>query len=194
VAGDRTALEPNLQDAAVAMVARGGDPARFEAFRALHAREAEPAFKRRWLLALASFEDPALAARAIELALAGDGVPLQDWASFAAGLLSNRTARQPFWDRLRAGWPAVTARLANAPMLLRRVVEAVGALPLPAQLEEARAFFAAHPVEAARQAVDQTLERLGEEVALRRRCGPAIGRWLANGGPRGDGAGGAAGP
>jgi puromycin-sensitive aminopeptidase len=198
VAGERTALEPNLQDAAVAMVARGGDAARFEAFRALHAREAEPAFKQRWLLALAAFEDPALAGRAIDLALrpgeAGEGVPLQDWASFAARLLANRTARQPFWDRLRAEWPAVTARLANAPMLLRRVVEAVGALPLPAHLEEARAFFAAHPVEAARQAVDQTLERLAEDVALRQRCGPAIGRWLGTGGPRGRGSAGAAGP
>ncbi len=180
-AGEREALEPNLQDAAVAMAARGGDAARFEAFRALHAREVEPAFKRRWLLALAAFEDPALAARAIDLAFAPDGVPLQDWATFAAGLLSNRTARQPFWDRLRADWPAVAARLANAPMLLRRVVEAVGSLPLPEHLDQARAFFQAHPVEAARQAVDQTLERLGEEVALRARCGPAIGRWLSGG-------------
>jgi len=185
IAGDRTALEPNLQDAAVAMVARGGDAGRFEAFQALHAREAEPAFKRRWLLALAAFEAPALAARAIDLAFQPDGVPLQDWASFAAGLLSNRTARQPFWDRLRAEWPAVTARLANAPMLLRRVVEAVGSLVLPSHLDEARAFFAAHPVEAARQAVDQTLERLAEEVALRGRTSVAIGRWLKDGNGRG---------
>jgi puromycin-sensitive aminopeptidase len=177
-AGDRAALEPNLQDAAVAMVARGGDGARFEAFRALHVREAEPAFRRRWLLALASFEDRAQAARAVELAM-GDGVPLQDWASFAVGLLSNRTARDPFWARLRAEWPAVAARLANAPMLLRRVVEAVGSLTEPHHLAEARAFFAATPVEAARAAVDQTLERLAEEVALRERAGPSLGAWLA---------------
>ena len=131
----------------MAMAARAGDAARFEAFRALHARETEPAFRRRWLLALASFEDPALAGRAIELAM-GDGVPLQDWASFAGGLLSNRTARDPFWKRLRAEWPAVAARLANAPMLLRRVVEAVGSLTEPRHLEEARAFFAATPVDA----------------------------------------------
>ncbi|HET9551749.1 MAG TPA: M1 family aminopeptidase, partial [Anaeromyxobacteraceae bacterium] len=176
--GERGAVEPNLQDAAVAMAARGGDAARFDAFRALFAREAEPAFKRRWLLALAAFEEPALAARAVDLAM-GEGVPLQDWASFAAGLLANRTAREPFWARLRAEWPAVTARLANAPMLLRRVVEAVGALTLPSHLAEARAFFEAHPVEAARQAVDQTLERLAEEVALRERTHGAIGRWLA---------------
>jgi puromycin-sensitive aminopeptidase len=177
-AGDRTALEANLQDAAVAMAARDGDAARFEAFQALFARESEPAFRRRWLLALAAFEDPALAARAIELAM-GDGVPLQDWASFAAGLLSNRTAREPFWMRLRAEWGAVAARLANAPMLLRRVVEAVGALTEPRHLAEARAFFEAQPVEPARSAVAQTLERLAEEVALRERASAAVGAWLA---------------
>jgi puromycin-sensitive aminopeptidase len=176
--GDRGALEPNLQDAAVAMAARAGDAARFEGFRALFAREAEPAFRRRWLLALAAFEDPGLAARAMDLAM-GDGVPLQDWSVFAAGLLTNRTARQPFWARLRAEWPAVTARLANAPMLLRRVVEAVGALTEARHLEEARAFFAANPVEPARAALEQTLERLAEEVALRERCRPAIGAWLS---------------
>jgi puromycin-sensitive aminopeptidase len=182
-AGERGALEPNLQDAAVAMTARAGDEARFAAFQALFARETEPAFRRRWLLALAAFEDGALAARAIDLAL-GEGVPLQDWASFAAGLLSNRAARQPFWARLRTGWPAVEARLAHAPMLLRRVVEAVGSLTEPQHLEEARALFTAHPVEPARAAVAQTLERLAEEVALRERCSGPIGRWLSGRGGR----------
>ncbi|MBK9518740.1 MAG: M1 family metallopeptidase [Anaeromyxobacter sp.] len=181
--GERSALEANLQDAAVAMAARAGDAARFERFQALFRAEQEPAFRRRWLLALASFEDGPLAARAIDLAL-GDGVPLQDWASFAAGLLANRTARDPFWARLRTEWPAVSARLANAPMLFRRVVEAVGALPERRHLEEARAFFAETPVEAARSALDQTLERLAEEVALRERCSGAIGAWLAGRGGR----------
>jgi puromycin-sensitive aminopeptidase len=183
--GARGALEANLQDAAVAMAARGGDEARFAGFQVLYRQETEPAFRRRWLLALAAFEDAGLAARAIDLAVGvselagGGGVPLQDWASFAAGLLSNRTAREPFWDRLRAEWPAVTTRLANAPMLLRRVVEAVGSLTEPRHLEEARAFFKANPVEPARAAVEQTLERLAEEVALRERCSAAIGGWLA---------------
>jgi puromycin-sensitive aminopeptidase len=175
--GARGALEANLQDAAVAMAARGGDEARFAAFQALHRQESEPAFKRRWLLALAAFEDVALAARAVDLAF-GEGVPLQDWASFAAGLLSNRTAREPFWARLRHEWPAVTTRLANAPMLLRRVVEAVASLTEPRHLEDARTFFSANPVEPARAALEQTLERLAEEVTLRERCSEAIGVWL----------------
>jgi puromycin-sensitive aminopeptidase len=178
IAGDRAALEPNLHDAAVTVVARGGDAARFEAFRALFEAETDPTFRRRWLLALASFEDPALAARGIDLAL-GETIPLQDTASFVAALLANRAAREPFWARLRADWERLHGRLRAAPMLLRRVVEAIGALVERRHLEEAEAFLAAHPLEEARQATAQTLERLRQDVALRERTQRALGTWLA---------------
>jgi puromycin-sensitive aminopeptidase len=178
LAGDRVALEPNLHDPAVAIAARGGDVQRFEVFRALFRKETDPAFRRRWLLALASFEDPALAERGISLFF-GDEVPLQDTASFAATLLGNRTAREPFWGRLRRDWERVHARLRAAPMLLRRVVEAVGSLVERRHLDEAQAFLAAHPLEEARQAIAQTLERLRQDVELRERTQRAIGAWLA---------------
>jgi puromycin-sensitive aminopeptidase len=181
LAGERHALEPNLHDAAVTMAARGGDAGRFEAFRALFRKETDPAFRRRWLLALAAFEDAALAARGVELAFS-DEVPLQDTASFAAALLGNRTAREPFWARLRGDWARFHARLQAAPMLLRRVVEAIGALVERRHLEEAEAFLAAHPVEEARQAIAQTLERLRQDVELRERTGRPIGEWLARAG------------
>jgi puromycin-sensitive aminopeptidase len=177
IAGDKAALEPNLHDAAVTLVARGGDAARFERFQALFRAETDPTFRRRWLLALASFEAPALAARGIELAF-GDGVPLQDTSSFMAALLGNRTAREPFWARLRSEWDAVHARLRAAPMLLRRVVEAMGSLVERRHLEEVETFLAAHPAEEARQATAQTLERLRQDVALRERTQRALGTWL----------------
>jgi puromycin-sensitive aminopeptidase len=178
IAGDRAALEPNLHDAAVTLVARAGDAARFDAFRALFAGETDPTFRRRWLLALASFEAPDLADRGIALAF-GDGVPLQDTSSFVAALLGNRTAREPFWARLRQEWDVVHARLRAAPMLLRRVVEAMGALVTRRHLEEVEAFLAAHPLEEARQATAQTLERLRQDVELRDRTQRALGAWLA---------------
>ncbi len=178
LAGDRAALEANLHDVAVALVARGGDAARFDAFQRLARAETDPTFRRRYLLALAAFEDPALAARAIDLCGSGE-VPLQDTAAFAAALLANRTARDPFWARLRADWDAIAGRVRGAPMLLRRIVEALGALPERRHLDEAEAFLAAHPVEEARQAIAQTLERLGQDVALRERAAPAVRDWLA---------------
>jgi puromycin-sensitive aminopeptidase len=178
IGGDKAALEANLHDVAVTTVARSGDAARFEAFRALFKAETDPTFRRRWLLALASFEDPAIAARAVELAF-GDAVPLQDTASFIATLLGNRTAREPFWARLRGDWEVLHGRLKAAPMLLRRVVEAMGALVERRHLEEAERFLAAHPLDEARQATAQTLERLRQDVALRERTQRSIGAWLA---------------
>ncbi len=178
LAGERGALEPNLHDPAVTMTARAGEAARFDAFRALFAKETEPTFRRRYLLALGAFEEPALAARGVELGFS-DEVPLQDTASFIAVLLGNPAARELAWARLRAGWEAVHARLAAAPMLLRRIIEAIGALVERRHLEEAEAFLAAHPVEEARQATAQTLERLRQDVDLRERTQRAIGRWLS---------------
>ena len=178
IAGERGALEPNLHDAAVTMAARGGDAARFEQLRALFRAETDPAFRRRWLLALAAFEAPVLVARAIDLAF-GEEVPLQDSSSFVGALLANRAARAPFWARLRQDWDLLHGRVKGAPMLLRRVVEAMGSLVERRELEEAEAFLAAHPMEDARQATAQTLERLRQDVALRERTQAALGGWLA---------------
>jgi puromycin-sensitive aminopeptidase len=178
LAGEGSALEPNLHDAAVAMVARDGDGARFDQLRERFRAEADPAYKRRYLVGLGLFEDPALAGRARALALT-DAVPLQEAASFVAALLGNRTAREETWRMLQDRWADVEAHLSGAPFLLRRVVEAVGQLPERRHLEEATAFFAAHPVPPARQAVAQTLERMRQDVALWERCGPEVARWLA---------------
>jgi puromycin-sensitive aminopeptidase len=178
LSGDRGALEPNLHDAAVTLAARGGGPERFDLFHRLYQGEAEPTFRRRYLLALASFEEPSLAGRAREMAL-GDAVPLQDSASFVATLLGNRAAREPFWADLRAGWDGLAARMKGAPMLLRRVIEAMGQLVERRHLEEVQTFLGAHPVEEARQAIAQTLERLRQDVELRERTQAAIGDWVA---------------
>ncbi|HET6922221.1 MAG TPA: M1 family aminopeptidase [Anaeromyxobacteraceae bacterium] len=178
LAGETAALEANLHDPAAAMAARAGDARRFEAFLARFQAEADPAFKRRYLLALAAFEDPQAATRGRELCFS-ETVPLQDLSSYAAALLSNRATRDPFWGALRERWPEVLARTGGAPMLQRRIVEAMGGLVERRHLEEAEAFLSAHPIESARQAAAQTLERLRQDVELRERTLAAIGGWLA---------------
>jgi puromycin-sensitive aminopeptidase len=177
--GEAAALEANLQEPAVAMVARAGDARRFETFRERYREETDPTFKRRYLLALAAFEDPELAGRARGMALSEE-VALQDSAFFVATLLSNRAARDPFWTTMRERWDAVEARVAGAPMLLRRVIEAIGQLPERRHLEEAEALLAAHPAEAAKQAVAQTLERMRQDIELHERIRPAVGTWVAS--------------
>jgi puromycin-sensitive aminopeptidase len=177
LAGDGAALEPNLLDPALGASARGGDAALFDALRERFPKEPDPATQRRYLMGLAAFEEPALAARAQGLLLDGT-VPMQDSAGFVTGLLNNRTAREGFWETFQKRWPEVRARTGGAPMLLRRVVEAVGGLRERRHLEQAQAFFQANPVPEASQAVAQTLERLSQDVALRERAAPAVAAWL----------------
>jgi puromycin-sensitive aminopeptidase len=179
LAGDRAALEANLHDAAVAMAARGGDGARQERLRALARTETDPAFRRRYLMALASFEDPGLAAAGLELLFAPDAVPLQDTAFYLGSLFGNRVGRDAALARLRSEWDRFYGRIRGAPMLMRRVVEALGSFVDRRQLAEVEAFLAAHPLEESRQAIAQTLDRLRQDVALRERAMPALGAWLA---------------
>ena len=175
--GQRTALDPNLVDTAVAVTARDGDPELFERFRALFPREADPAVKRRYLMALTAFEKPEPVGRAQEMTF-DPAVPLQDFHSFVHGLLANRAAREGSWRVLRDRWSTVMEKTAQAPMLLRRVIEALGNLRERRHLDEARAFLEAHPVPEAQQAIAQTMERLAQDVALRERLVPEVSVWL----------------
>jgi len=175
--GEATALDPDLHAAAVTMAARAGDAARFEQLRGAAATEKDPAYKRRYLMALAAFEDDALAARATAMALDPE-VPLQELSFFVATLLVNPAARDGAWALMREHWDDFLARAKGAPAILRRIVEAIGALPERHHLEEARGFLETHPVESARQAIARTLERMAQDVALRERLGPEIGAWL----------------
>ena len=177
VGGDKGALEANLLDAAVAAAARAGDVALFDALLERLKVETDPATKRRYLVALAMFEGPALVQRAQDLAFT-DTVPMQDISSYITVLLANRATRDPFFATMQNRWPDVLTRTGNAPMLLRRVIEAMGGLIERSHLNAVRAFLKAHPVDAAKQATDQTLERLEQDVVLRERTMAPLGAWL----------------
>ena len=175
--GDRDALEPNLLDVAVAMVARAGDAALFDTFLQRIPKEPDPATQRRYLMALTGFEDPALAERAQALYFS-DTVKTQDLASFMTGLLANRTGHETWWAQMQKRWKDMTHRAGSAPMLLRRIVEALGLLRTREHLEQVKALLQANPVPEAQQATAQTLERLSQDVALRERCAPEVSAWL----------------
>jgi len=111
-----------------------------------------------------------------ELAL-DDFVQMQDFASYLGTLLANRAAREAAWKMVRSRWDEVR-RKGDSPMILRRLVEALGNLPERRHLEQVEAFLAAHPLESARQAVAQTLERMRMDAALRERLTPELATWL----------------
>jgi puromycin-sensitive aminopeptidase len=177
LAGDKAALEPNLLDSAVYMVARAGDAALFDTLMEKLKSDPDPATQRRYLSALASFEDPALAQRGQDLFFT-ETVKMQDVTIYLGALLGNRTGRDAWWKVVQERWKDVLGRTGGAPMLLRRVVEAMGSLRTRQQLEQVKALLQAHPVNEAQQAMAQTLERLSQDVALREKSGADVVTWL----------------
>ena len=169
-------VDPNLLDVVVTAAARRADDARFEDLRARARSETDPASKRRYLHALARVEEGALPARAVELALSED-VPMQDFSSYVSVLLSNRTTREAAFAMIRDRWTETRAK-ADSPMILRRLVEALAGLPERRHYEAVRGFLQAHPIDGARQAIAQTLERMQMDAALRDRILPRISAWL----------------
>jgi puromycin-sensitive aminopeptidase len=169
-------VDPNLLDVVVTAAARRADEARFEELRRRAREETDPAAKRRYLHALARVEDAALATRAVALALTDD-IPMQDFTSYLSVLLSNRATREEAWRLVRTRFAEVRAK-ADSPMLLRRLVEALAALPERRHLDEIVAFLSTHPIDGAKQATAQTLERLRMDIELRERLVPEVTAWL----------------
>jgi puromycin-sensitive aminopeptidase len=175
-------LDPNLLDTVVTAAARGADEARFDDLRARAQGDADPAAKRRYLHALARVESPALAARAVELALAPD-VPMQDFSSYVGVLLGNRATREAAFRLVRDRWTETHAK-ADSPMILRRLVESLATLPERRHFDEVRTFLQAHPIDGAKQATAQTLERMQMDADLRDRIIAPVGVWLRGRGAR----------
>jgi puromycin-sensitive aminopeptidase len=160
----------------VAAAAREADEKRFEELRERARTELDPAAKRRYLHALAMVEDPRLVERAVALAL-DPFVQMQDFASYLGTLLGNRAGREAAWRLVQTRWDEVRVK-ADSPMILRRLVEALGNLPERRHLEEVEKFLATHELPPAKQAVAQTLERLRADVALRERLLPEMAAFL----------------
>ena len=159
--GDATALEPNLHDAAVGMAARAGGRRRFDALRARFPVEPDPAFQRRYLVGLALFEDPALASRARGHGVRERGAAAGPVARSSPGCSRTGSARDPFWHRLRdeLGGDREAASSAR-PCCCDASSRRSGSSRRGVTSRRPSAFFAAHPIAAARQAMAQTLERM----------------------------------
>ena len=173
-AGD---VDPNLLDVVVTAAARGADEARFEDLRARarsRDRSGQPsaATCTRWR-ASRRRRSP----RAPSSWRSSDDVPMQDFSSYVGVLLGNRATREAAFALIRDRWTETRAK-ADSPMILRRLVEALAALPERRHYDEVRAFLEAHPIDGAKQAIAQTLERMQMDATLRDRILPRVGAWL----------------
>ncbi len=172
---DRATLDPNLVPVVANLAARGGDGALYDRFlERKRASSQDPEEEERFLYALASFEDPALVRRTLDLAFTDDVRP-QDRAFVLARLLGGRASRLAAWAFVRDNWDARI--LTMDPMLRQYVIRGMAALtPVAGEVGE---FLAAHVTDETRETTAQAREQLRIDAAARARITPELTAVLA---------------
>jgi puromycin-sensitive aminopeptidase len=173
---DRDSLEPNLADVVVGLAARGGDMALYRRYRRVIDQGQTPQERRRFLLSLPSFRDPAVVDRLLAETLT-PAIPTQDVGFLYMRLLGNPAAGAKAWTFLTKRWSVVRKRI--PPLMVSRLVDATPALREPHYAKAVREFFAAHPVPEATRALKQAQEVFRLNGELRGRVTPGLRRWLA---------------
>jgi puromycin-sensitive aminopeptidase len=156
-------LDPDLASAILSAVGASGGPADFETFLHHYRHPATPQEEMRYLYSLTGFTDPALAARAFELARTE--VRSQNAPFVFQMLLASRDNGPSTWERIQDHWDEIVAR--SPANILPRMVGGVTSLCRDRELAtEVAAFVRAHPLPVGQRTVDQALERLEINVAF----------------------------
>ncbi len=162
------ALPADLATAVAQVVAASGGQEEWELLHSMYTEAATPQDEVRYLHALGGFSDPALLARALELAFSGE-IRLQDAPYLVMGILGRREGARLAWDaierhwaQMQDGWP---------PKVVPRVLMSLPALATegPETAERARSWLHEHPSAHGQRQVAQSLERLGINLAFRSR-------------------------
>ena len=172
---DHGGVEPNLAAAAAAAVACGGDSDDYTAFVERFRAGATPQEVRRYQNLLASF--PGQAQMSATLAMSLDGtVRTQDAPYLVAQCLRNRHCGEQAWHFVRDNWEAMLEAYPNNAIV--RMLDGVKALSEPDTAAGVADFFESHEVPQGELTLQQHLERLRVNVALRVREAQRLGAAL----------------
>lgn len=166
------AVDPALAAAAIAVVAATGDGTDYEEIRQRYETAPTPQLELRYLMALTTFDSPALMDRTLAASLDGT-VRSQDAGFVLRGCLENRSLGPQAWAFITEHWNDINQRLPSA--IVPRMLGGITALSTPKLATEVEEFLKAHPVPQGPLIVAQHLERQEINVQLRRRVQEALG-------------------
>ena len=164
-------VDPSLVAASVGIVAAGGMPEDFERYLAAIRSARTPQEELRYLYALPDFRDAVLLDQTVGMTLTEE-IRAQNVPGVLARSMANREHGGRAWAFAKEHWDEIVARV--APTTLIYVADGVRYLTEPEQVEDAAAFFEAHPIPQSALQLEQTLERQRVNEAFRRRARPEL--------------------
>jgi aminopeptidase N len=172
---DPNAIDATLLDVVVPLAALKGDAALLEKFKVAMAASKSPGEYYRYLYALVSFEDPALAKEAYAAALSAE-MRSQDLPGFIESLFQKPERRAQSWAFVKNNWDDLRKKF--TPWGGAAIVRATGAFCEAKQRAEVQQFFATHPVDASDRSLKQALEKIDMCVELRTLQARSFSSWV----------------
>lgn len=161
-------VEPNIAAAATGVVAANGDTAKYEVFLEKYKNSATPQEERRYQSALAAFPGQDEMNRTLVMSLDGT-VRTQDAPYLLAVCMRNKDQGYLAWEFIKDNWDKINDDFPSNSIV--RMLSGVTSLSTPGQADDVIAFFDDHEVPQGQLTLQQTLEKLRVNVALREREG-----------------------
>ncbi|HVH27732.1 MAG TPA: M1 family metallopeptidase [Vicinamibacterales bacterium] len=175
--GASSALDPTLRESVVALAAARGDATLYTALLGAADRAKSPGERNVYFYAATDFRDPALVDRALQRALSTE-LRAQDMARYLASFFDNPAARPRAWSFLKSNWKELEPRMRGltAGAVL---VRSLGSFCDASSRDDVRAFFSTSRMPGVSGALNQTIERIDNCIALRETETRPVAEWLA---------------
>ena len=162
---DGNDIDPEVATSSLGVYAYNGGEAEYETLWNAYQEASLPLLKVRFLRAVAAVPTEDMVRQTMSKILSGD-IRTQDGFWVFGGLLGSKGGPIA-WEEARTNWSALLDKMPG--MTKRRVVEGLPALSQPQVAADVKAFFAETPLPEAASALEQNLENLDANVALRER-------------------------
>jgi puromycin-sensitive aminopeptidase len=168
-------IDPEVATAALAVYARNGGPGEYETLWNVYKESTTPLDQVRYLRSASTVPSEEEALTTLTRVIEGD-VRTQDGFWVFARLLMGKSG-PAVWERSREQWDDVLAAMPG--MTRTRIAEGLSALSQPEVAASVRSHFAEHPVPEAGRAIEQNLEKLDANIALRERETPVVAAYFS---------------
>lgn len=163
--------EPNLTAAAIRVVASSGDEETHSELVSLYREAQTPQLEVRYLTALLEIEGVQLFEKTLDLF--NNEVRTQNAPYLLGAAMSHRRHGALAWQLIRDQWEELNKKFPQNS--IPRMVGGIRSLSTPELASEIHDFFQRHPIPQGQLTLDQHLEKLSVNVALREREGSRIG-------------------
>jgi len=174
---DSGSVEPNIAAAVTGVVASRGGASEYDVFVDKNQNPATPQEERRYQSALAAFPGEAEMRKTLEMTLDGR-VRTQDAPYLLAVCLRNRDQGHLAWEFVKDNWDKINEAFPSNSIV--RMLSGITSLSKSEQANDVLAFFEDHEVPQGKLTLQQTLEKLQVNVALREREADSFADSLTN--------------